>query len=146
MAKSSAWIAGVGVALILSCVAGGSARGGLVLARRAGEGRAVSGADTARKEIEAFNRKFIDAHLKMDNAAVMGMWADDGVSLLPATSPMVGKQTIAKFLEDVVAKMPGYHMRKIEIDFQGIETSGNWASEWATEHQIVDPPPGKRGI
>jgi hypothetical protein len=64
MAKWSAWIAGVAVAMILFCVAGG---GGLVLARgRAGEGRAVMGADAARKEVEAFNRKFSDAqkHLK----------------------------------------------------------------------------------
>jgi ketosteroid isomerase-like protein len=71
------------------------------------------------------------------------MWAEDGVSLLPETAPMVGKPAIAKFMDDVAARMPGYHMRKIEIDFQGIETSGDWASEWAYEHQMVDAPEGK---
>jgi ketosteroid isomerase-like protein len=97
----------------------------------------------SRKEIEAFNKEFTAAHFRMDNAAIVGMWAEDGISLLPETAPMVGKKTIAKFMDDVVAQMPGYHMRSIEIDFQGIEANGEWASEWATEHQIVDAPPGK---
>jgi ketosteroid isomerase-like protein len=83
-----------------------------------------------------FNRKFVDAHLKMDNAAVMGMWADDGVSLLPATPPMIGKPAVAKFLSDVTEGLKGYHMEKMELDFQGIEVSG----DWALEHQVVEPP------
>lgn len=65
------------------------------------------------------------------------------MSLLPETAPVQGKQAIAKFMDDVVARMPGYQIRKIEIDFQRIETSGKWASEWAYEHQIVDAPEGK---
>lgn len=113
----------------------------MLLARRSdGRVRPVILADTGRQEIEAFNKKFVEAHLKMDNAAVMSLWADDGVSLLPQTEPMKGKATIAKFMDDVVAKMPGYHMEKIDVDFQGIEVSGEWASEWAFEHQIVRPP------
>ena len=28
---------------------------------------------TAKQEIEAFNQKFIDARLKMDNASIIGM-------------------------------------------------------------------------
>lgn len=102
-----------------------------------------SGAAAVRKEIESFNAKFVAAHQRMDNFAIAGMWAEDGVSLLPETAPIHGRKAIAKFIDDVVAQMPGYHMRKIELDFQGIEASGDWASEWATEHQIVDPPPGK---
>jgi ketosteroid isomerase-like protein len=100
-------------------------------------------AEVARKEIEAFNVKFLEAHQRMDNAAIVGMWAQDGVSLLPETPAIAGRKAIAKFIDDVVKQMPGYHMRTMELDFQGIEISGDWASEWATEHQIVDPPPGK---
>jgi uncharacterized protein (TIGR02246 family) len=107
-------------------------------------GRADSpSVEVARKEIEAFNVKFLEAHQRMDNAAIAGMWAEDGVSLLPETPAMAGRKVIAKFIDDVVKQMPGYHMRKIELNFQGIEVSGDWASEWATEHQIVDPPAGK---
>ena len=56
----------------------------------------VAKGDRARAEIEAFNKKFVDAHLKMDNAAIMNMWAEDGVSLLPATAPMIGRPTTCR--------------------------------------------------
>jgi len=111
----------------------------MMLVRRS-EGRTARVANTGREEIEAFNKKFIEAHLKMDNAAVKSLWADDGVSLLPETAPMIGKAAIGKFMDDVVARMPGYQMEKMEVQFQGIEVSGDWASEWAFEHQIVRPP------
>ncbi len=129
MLMKTAWIAAIATGLM--AIGGASAR------------RAGAGPDTAKKEIETFNQKFIDAHLKMDNAAIMSLWADDGVSLLPELAPMVGKKTIAGFLDDVIARMPGYHMGKFEIEFQGLETNGEWASEWATEHQVVAAPPGK---
>jgi ketosteroid isomerase-like protein len=90
-------------------------------------------AGSSRAEIDAFNKKYIAAHLRMDNAAVKSMWAEDGISLLPTTDPIIGR-------------MPGYHMQKMDVDFQGIEVSGDWASEWAEEHQVVQPPPGKRVI
>jgi len=116
--------------------------GGVMLLARRSDGRArpAMAADTGREEIEAFNKRFIAAHLKMDNAAVMSLWAEDGVSLLQQTAPMMGKTTVAKFMDEVVAKMPGYRMEKIDVDFQGVEVSGEWASEWAFEHQIVRPP------
>ena len=93
-----------------------------------------------RKEIGAFNTKFLEAHLKMDDAAILGMWAEDGVSLLPETAPIVGKAAITKFLAGVTGQLKGWRMTKMELDFQGIEVSGDWASEWALEHQVVRPP------
>ena len=103
-------------------------------------------AGSSRAEIDAFNKKYIATHLRMDNAAVMSMWAEDGISLLPTTDPIIGKEAIGKFMDEVTGKMPGYHMQKVDVDFQGIEVSGDWASEWAEEHQVVQPPPGKRVI
>jgi ketosteroid isomerase-like protein len=93
-----------------------------------------------RKEIDQFNAKFLQAHLKMDTGAILGMWAEDGVSLLPETAPMIGKPTIASFLVGVTEQLKGWRMEKIELEFQGIEVSGDWASEWAFEHQVVRPP------
>lgn len=104
---------------------------------------AAAQASSGRAEIEAFNQKFIDAHLRMDTPAVLSMWADDGVSLLPEMAPLVGKQAISKFVEDVVAKMPGYKVTKEEIDFRDIRVSGDWAYEWGLEHQVAQPPDGK---
>ena len=125
-----------------ACAAAIVFAGGVVLVARQSDAgtRSAPAADTGRQEIEAFNQRFIAAHLKMDNAAVMSLWADDGVSLLPQTAPLMGKAAIGKFLDEVTGKMPGYRMEKMDVDFQGIEVSGDWASEWAFEHQIVRPP------
>lgn len=98
---------------------------------------------SAKKEIEAFNKKFIAAHRNMDHALILAFWEDDGVSLLPDTPPLVGKLAIAKFVEDVIASMPGYHVTKQEIDFRDIRIAGDWAFEWGLEHQVSEGPPGK---
>jgi len=102
--------------------------------------------DTGRKEIEAFNKKFVELHLRMDTAGVLALWAEDGVDLMPGEAPMIGKKTIVAWVEAVVSKMPGYKMEKEEMEFHDIQVSGDWASEWATEHQVVRPPDGKPPI
>ena len=53
------------------------------------------------------------------------------MNLLPETAPMVGKAAITKFLTRVTGQLKGWRMEKMELDFQGIETSGEWASESA---------------
>jgi uncharacterized protein (TIGR02246 family) len=92
---------------------------------------------TARAEIEAFNRAFADATRRMDSGATLALWADDGVSLLPSTKPIVGKKAIAQFLSDVMASIAGAHMQTFESQCFDIEVFGDSASEWCTEHQIV---------
>jgi uncharacterized protein (TIGR02246 family) len=147
MRMRDGWMA-VAVALMAICcsaaglgIARSDTRGEAGRAARAGQ--AGGGREAERREIDAFNKKYIAAHLRMDNAAVLRMWAEDGISLLPATDPIIGKEAIGKFMDEVVGRMPGYHMQKMDVDFQGVEVSGDWASEWAEEHQVVQPPPGK---
>jgi len=41
-----------------------------------------------RAEIEAFNRRFEDATKRMDNAAIVALWADDGIRLLPSAKQL----------------------------------------------------------
>jgi uncharacterized protein (TIGR02246 family) len=138
--------AGAAVAVLATCMVAGLG-GGLLSARsKTRPEQAAGGNDAGRREIDAFNKKYIAAHLRMDNAAVLSMWAEDGISLLPTTDPIIGKEAIAKFMDEVMGRMPGYHLQKMDVDFQGIEVSGDWASEWAEEHQVVQPPPGKRVI
>ena len=93
-----------------------------------------------KAEILAFNEKFINAHLRMDNPAIIAMWAEDGVSLLPSMAPMVGRATIGKFIMDISAQMPGYKIVREKIDFRDIQVSGDWASEWGLETQGLQPP------
>ena len=100
-------------------------------------------ASAARAGIETFNQALEDATRRMDNAATVALWEDDGISLLPSTRPIVGKQAIARFIDDVTTQNPGARMEKFESACFDIEVSGNWASEWCTEHQIVQFPAGK---
>ena len=47
------------------------------------------------QEVWQFNQKFQDAHGRMDTTAIIGMWSETGVSLLPETAPIVGKADVA---------------------------------------------------
>ncbi|HXA19691.1 MAG TPA: DUF4440 domain-containing protein [Thermoanaerobaculia bacterium] len=100
-------------------------------------------AATPQSGVEAFNKSLDSATRSMNNAAVLALWDDDGVSLLPSTPPIVGKKAIAKFLDDVMAAIPGGRMMTFEMQCHDIQVSGDWGSEWCTEHQIVQFPGDK---
>src|SRR5215467_11257249 len=115
----------------------------LVLALGGARIRARNSNADARAEIDAFNKKFLELHLKMDTPGIMAMWADDGVDLMQGEAPIVGRKTITAWVENVLAKMPGYKVTKEEIEFHDIQVCGDWATEWATEHQVAQAPEGK---
>ena len=102
--------------------------------------------DAGQKEIAAFNKRYVELHLKMDTPGILALWAEDGVDLMPGAAAMIGKQKISAWVEDIVAKMPGYKVVKQEMEFHDIYVRGDWASEWATEHQVVQPPADKPSI
>jgi uncharacterized protein (TIGR02246 family) len=108
--------------------------------------KARTAEDPGRKQIEAFNKRYVELHLKMDTAGILALWAEDGVDLMPGDAAMIGKKKIVAWVEDIVAKMPGYKETKQEMEFHDIHVCGEWASEWATEHQVVEPPDGKPAI
>jgi uncharacterized protein (TIGR02246 family) len=122
------WIRGVAWA----AVAGGMAVGAF-------GGGAVGG----KEEIEAFNKRYVEMHQRMDTAGIFATWAEDGVSLMPGEAPLIGKKAIVAWVENILAQMPGYKVVKEDIDFHDIQISGDWASEWGNEHQVVQPPDGK---
>ena len=104
------------------------------------------GRANAEGEIAAFNKRYVELHLIMDTAGIFGLWAEDGVDLMPGDNAMIGKKKIQAWVEDILAKMPGYKVTKQEMEFHDIHVCGDWASEWATEHQVVQPPGGKEPI
>ena len=105
--------------------------------------KARTAEDAGRKEIEAFNKRYVELHEKMDTAGILALWAEDGVDLMPGDVAMIGRKKISAWVEDIVAKMPGYKVLKQEMEFHDIHVCGEWASEWATENQVVQPPDGK---
>jgi uncharacterized protein (TIGR02246 family) len=99
--------------------------------------------DARVAEVRAFNQKFTEAIRRMDNDAILAMWADDGVSLLPGQAALRGKPAIAKMMNDVNKQFPGFKVAAHDNDFQDLVVSGDWATEWATTHQVAQPPDGK---
>ena len=122
---------GIGLVIVASVFAG------LALGASAG------GAGSSKDEVDEFNKRYVELHLKMDTAGIFGTWAEDGVSLMPGEAPLIGKKAIVTWVENILSQMPGYKVVKEEIEFHDIQISGDWASEWATEHQVVQPPDGK---
>lgn len=120
------------VLLLLFCIAPGL-----------GQARTLAASAAPRAGVAAFNRAFDAATRHMDNAATLALWEDDGVSLLPSTPPIIGKPAIAKFMDDVMAQIPGGRMERFESACFDINVSGDWATEWCTEHQLVRFATGK---
>ena len=109
----------------------------------AASARAQHSSPTTDAGIEAFNRSFANATRTMNNAATLALWDDDGVSLLPSAKPIVGKPAISQFMTDVMASLQDAHMTKFESECHDLHVSGDWASEWCTEHQVVALGGGK---
>ena len=93
--------------------------------------------------IDAFNLALIQATTRMDNAATLALWEDDGIALLPQTAPIVGKKALAKFLDEVSSQVRGARMEKFEMKCFDIESTGHLATEWCEEHQHILLADGK---
>jgi len=108
---------------------------------------ATSRAGTGGKEeIEKFNEHYRQLHLQMDHEGIFALWAEDGVDLMPGDAPIVGKKAIVAWVQEILAKMPGYKVVRQDMEFHDVVVSGDWASEWCLEHQVVQPPDGKPPI
>jgi ketosteroid isomerase-like protein len=76
----------------------------------------------------------------MDHKAAIDMWADDGVDLLPGMDPMIGKDTIAAWLNGLDAQMKGAKVTQCDVDWQLIQVAGTVAYEWGINTQTVSVP------
>src|SRR6266849_3918970 len=86
--------------------------------------KARTAEDAGRKEIEAFNKRYVELHLKMDTSGILALWAEDGVDLMPGDAAMIGRKKISGWVEDIIAKMPGYKVIKQEMEFHDIRVCG----------------------
>ena len=100
--------------------------------------RAGSPGPTREDEIVAFNKRYREMHLNMDTPGIFATWAEDGVDLMPGEAPIMGKKAIVAWVEQILAKLPGHKVTTQDMEFHDIRVSGDWASEWATEHQVVE--------
>jgi len=90
-----------------------------------------------RSGVDDFNKALSDATRQMSNSAVLELWEEDGTCLLPSTPPLIGKKAIAAFLEKVTEDLKGGHVETFDSECHDIQVSGDWATEWCVEHQVV---------
>lgn len=104
------------------------------------------GNDAPQGDVAAFNQRFDEAIRAMDNEAVIAMWANDGVDMMPGQTPIVGKEEIARFIRDMGTKLKGYKVLKHATEYHVISQSGNTVAEWLTAKQTVSPPDGGKNL
>ena len=108
-----------------------------------------SGCESGKGSVETvqeFNRKFQESILNTDHRAMLTMWADDGVDLMPGEVALLGKPAIAAWLKGIETNGGGSRVSAEDLEFHDLQVSGDWASEWANEHQIVQPSGAKPPI
>jgi uncharacterized protein (TIGR02246 family) len=98
---------------------------------------------SARQAVEQLNRHFLEAGRRQDDAAVMHLWADDGVDLLPGMQPLVGKAAITRWLDGISQRFHATKVTRYEIHFKQIQINGDWAYEWGTSDEAIVDPTGK---
>src|SRR5262249_39741017 len=106
----------------------------------------LGGTDAPQGDIAAFNQRFDDAIRAMDNEAIIAMWAEDGVDMMPGQAPLLGKPEIAKFIREMGTKLKGYKVLRHDTEYHVISQSGNTLAEWLTAKQTVAPPDGGKNL
>jgi len=111
----------------------------LVLVVLALDGSGCKRRKSSVETVEDFNRQFRESILNTNHGAMLAMWAEDGVDLMPGEAPLLGKKAIAAWLQGIETRGAGSRVSEEELEFHDLQVSGDWASEWANEHQIVQP-------
>jgi ketosteroid isomerase-like protein len=95
------------------------------------------------ESVATFNARFEDVTRRMDGQALAALWEEDGISLLPETSPIIGKPAISAFVDNAIGQIPGARMKSFTLSCADPALSGGLATEWCVEHQVVDLGRGK---
>lgn len=102
--------------------------------------KTAASVDADPQAIAALNARLDEAGRRLDNDAVMSLWAEDGVDLLPGLPPMIGKKAIAAWLAGVKRNLAGVTVKLNQAKWGDITVTGNFAFAWCSTHQIVQPP------
>lgn len=89
------------------------------------------------RAIRAFNASFAAAVRAMNNEAILALWEDGGVAVLPGTAPIRGKAEMGTMLRSVAEAHPHAAMTTFSMECYDLEGSGRWASERCLEHQVI---------
>jgi uncharacterized protein (TIGR02246 family) len=80
--------------------------------------------------IEKFRSQDIAATLSQDPTALIELWTDDGVRLLPGEPADVGKQAIRATNERHKTARPGLRVVSYVPEYKNVTVTGEWAFGW----------------
>lgn len=96
--------------------------------------------DDVRETISANNRKFSDAFLRGDAAAIAALYTDDARLLPPAAPPMRGKEAIENFWRGAM----GMGIKEAWLETVDVETGGELACETGQFTLVMETDAGER--
>ena len=87
--------------------------------------------------IEELDRLDIEASKGQDSAALLSLWAEDGVALPPGGDPIIGRESLRAWLQD--SAEPHYRITEYVHDFEERKILGEWAFEWGSYTSAAEP-------
>ena len=113
-------------------------------------GSAQSNVDAAAQEhrnaeaIDRLSQKDIAACMTDDVDTLCSLWTDDGVLLLPAAPPLVGKKAICSMLQEQKAHANGSKTTGYTEDWNEVRIVGDYAWQWGKMSQTETNASGKQ--
>ena len=85
-----------------------------------------------QKAIAELQRRDIEANIAVDTEKLLALRTDDVVYLVPANPPLVGKEAVRKYLEEIRQQLADWDMTAYEETWQEVQVVGDFAFEWGT--------------
>ena len=85
-----------------------------------------------QKAIADLQRRDIDANIAVDTEKLLALRTDDVVYLVPGRPPLVGKDAVRKYLEEIRQQLANWDMLAYEESWQEVQVVGDFAFEWGT--------------
>ena len=77
-------------------------------------------------------RRDIDANIAVDTEKLLALRTDDVVYLAPGRPPLVGKDAVRKYLEEIRQQLANWDMVGFEENWQEVQVAGDFAFQWGT--------------
>jgi uncharacterized protein (TIGR02246 family) len=85
-----------------------------------------------QKAIADLQRRDIDANIAVDTEKLLALRTDDVVYLVPGRPPLVGKDAVRKYLEEIRQQFANWDMVGFEENWQEVQVVGDFALQWGT--------------
>ena len=85
-----------------------------------------------QKAIGDLQRRDIEANIAVDTEKLLALRTDDVVYLVPGRAPLVGKDAVRAYLEEIRKQLADWNMVGYEENWQEVQVVGDFAFQWGT--------------